>query len=157
MPDAGRPAWADAAGGAVLLALASFAAWGARDLPYGTIARPGAGFFPLGLSTLLSALGVAILMRGLRPALTADWRLWADAGGRRRVLLMVAALLAFVAVVDTVGYVAATSLLFMIMLRPVAGRGWPLSLGYALAIAAGSWLFFVRLLRVNLPVGLWPL
>lgn len=157
MPESARPAWADAAGGAALLALSLFAAWGARELPFGTVARPGAGFFPLALAGLLLALGAVIFGRGLRPALAVRSQLWPEASGRRRVLLMVAGLLVFVAIVETVGYIGAMSGLFLLMLRVVAGRGWVLSASYSLAIAIGSWLFFARLLRVNLPMGLWPL
>jgi hypothetical protein len=152
------PFWArgEALGGAALLALAVFAGVSGWHLPFGTLRQPGAGFFPFALTVLLAVFALAILVRGAiraAPDLRAEWR---DPRARRRLAVMAASLLGYVAVVDAVGFVLATFMLVVAMARPVGGRSWPLSLAFAAGTAACAWLLFVRLLRVNLPVGwLW--
>lgn len=149
-----RPSRADAIGGAALLFLAVFAAWAARDLPFGSLVRPGPGFFPLGLAAILAALGLWILLASLRLAIADPWRLWASTADRSRVLTMATALVGYTLIVDWAGFSIATFLLFLIMLRGVAGRSWTQSCLYSAVVSAAAWLFFARLLRVNLPAGI---
>ena len=40
-------------------------AWGATEYSFGTSARPGPGYFPFGLGTLLALLGALVLFKAL--------------------------------------------------------------------------------------------
>ena len=160
MSEAARPRgprWrrADAVSGAVFLAVALGAWLAGRDLPVGSLHRPGAGLFPRGLAALLAVLSAVLLVRGLgRPG--ADLRgLWQDRAGARRLLLMGATLLGYVAIVEVAGYLITTFALFVVMIRWVGARGWPVALATAGLGSAGSYLLFARALKVNLPAGLW--
>ncbi|OGK89201.1 MAG: hypothetical protein A2X50_08835 [Candidatus Rokubacteria bacterium GWF2_70_14] len=146
---------ADLVAGAALLLVALGAFVTGGRLSWGTITQPGPGFFPRALAVLLAVLSLALLTRGLRHP-GADLReQWADGAGRRRVLLMTATLLGYVLLVGTAGYLLTTAALFVVMVRWVGGRGWTATLLTGAIGSAGSYLLFGRLLRVELPAGLW--
>ena len=76
-----------------------------RDYPMGTAVRMGAGYFPFVLGLLLLLLGAAVCIRSLvvtGPKL--------DAIHLRPLLLVLGAIGAFAATVDSIGLVAATIL-----------------------------------------------
>jgi len=68
---------------------------------------------------------------------------------------MTATLLGYVLLVGTAGYLLTTAALFVVMVRWVGGRGWTATLLTGAIGSAGSYLLFGRLLRVELPAGLW--
>jgi putative tricarboxylic transport membrane protein len=136
------------AGGFFLL-LGLGAAIGAVRLQIGTPREPQPGFFPF-----LAGLGLAILagllivqdMRGR----SLEGEPFADV---RRPLLAVLALIAFVALLDPVGYVLATAALATALLLVLGGRlGWGTA-ALIIVLAAGSYGLFDRLLGVPLPQG----
>lgn len=61
----------DALGGLLLIALGLLFMFGALDMPMGTMRRPGAGVFPLGLSVLCIIFGLVIGAQAFRQAL--EW------------------------------------------------------------------------------------
>jgi hypothetical protein len=80
-----------------------------RDYPMGTTVRMGAGYFPIVLGWLLVFLGAAVCLRSLvvtGPKL--------DAIHLRPLLLVLGAIGAFAATVDSIGLVAATILMTLI-------------------------------------------
>jgi hypothetical protein len=80
--------------GLVVAAVGGFALIAGWSLDFGTLRRPGPGFFPLSLSVLLVAAGVAIALRAAAGVLAGRGEPWPDRAGARRVVTMVAALLA---------------------------------------------------------------
>ena len=76
-----------------------------RDYPMGTALRMGAGYFPVVLGALLVILGAAICLKSLAVAGDAI-----ESIGLRPLLLILLAIGAFAASVDTIGLVAATIL-----------------------------------------------
>ncbi len=80
-----------------------------HDYPMGTAVRMGAGYFPFVLGLLLVLLGAAVCIRSLvvtGPKL--------DRIHLRPLLLVLGAIGAFAATVDTIGLVAATILMTLI-------------------------------------------
>jgi hypothetical protein len=80
-----------------------------RDYPMGTAVRMGAGYFPFALGLLLVLLGAAVCIRSLvvtGPEL--------DAFHLRPLLLILGAIGAFAATVDSIGLVAATILMTLV-------------------------------------------
>ncbi len=143
----------DALSAGLLLAAAAVAWLAARDLPTGTLPRPGPGFFPHAIAALLAALTLALLLRALTRPGPALGSLWPDRAGAARAVALGAALLGYVALVETAGYLLTTALLFVLMLRGLGRQRWSVALPISGAAAAGSWLLFHRWLLVKLPAG----
>ena len=134
------------------VAVAIIALWEARSLPIGTVRSPGQGFFPLGLGTLLLFLSALLLVHVLRAGAVDR-----SSGGTRagQVIGVVAALAAYTAVLETIGYPLATFLFVLYMVKVTHPQRWPLALGVSLLAAGGSYLLFAVWLKVPLPPGPW--
>jgi hypothetical protein len=68
---------------------------------------------------------------------------------------VLAALIGYVLVVETAGYLLTTAALFLVMLHWIGRRGWAVTLTVALLASGGSYLLFARWLMVSLPGGAW--
>jgi putative tricarboxylic transport membrane protein len=120
--------------------------------PLGTVAKPGPGFFPVGVGLFLcgaTAVLAIALLRG-RPA-GAIAAVPADA--RRRVATTVAALAGFCLLLPWVGYPASAFLFVTLVLRRLGGGGWPGVVITAALSALVSHYLFAVLLGVPLPRG----
>jgi len=142
----------DIAAVALGLAVAALALAESRGLPIGTLRSPGQGFFPLWLGVLLLSLSLVLLVHTVR----------ARAGARVRgdsrigqVVGVVAALAAYTAILDWIGYPIATFLLVLYMVKITYPQRWLLALGVSLLAAGGSYLLFAVWLQVPLPPGSW--
>jgi putative tricarboxylic transport membrane protein len=95
--------------GAIFLLFGLCAVLVGRDYPMGTALRMGAGYFPFVLGALLLILGVVICIQSL---VVAGEGL--EAIGWRPLLLVLLAIGAFAASVDSIGLVAATVLMTVV-------------------------------------------
>ena len=150
----------DLAGAVLLLLVAAgyYALAGGID-PSALDDGVGAAGIPFIYAAMVAAMGLALAAR----AAAARWfgravpRL---AGAESRRLLGAAGMLgigvAYVAVVAFVGYpLAVAGVLAGAALYQGARPGWRL-VRIALAGSAAFWLFFDRVLRLNMPSGFWP-
>jgi hypothetical protein len=143
---------------ALLLAAVYVAnAW--QTLSVGRWHKPGAAIFPIALGALLaiSALSVLFEPRGGDGAMPASFTLpaGADLG---RLLLLLATFALYFLVLPVIGNMIASALFLfaaMWLLSDDPSRSL-LRIGiYAIAIAASFEFFFVRLLQVQMPGGLF--
>src|ERR1700730_14563965 len=116
--------------------------------------RPGPGFFPF-----IATVGIGLI---------AAWRLIAnvrnrppddsaDAGMRDELALVacvIAGIIAYAVLLDTLGFLVCTFLLVAFYLKVVAARRLLVSLCFAAALALASRFFFDVLLKAELPRGL---
>jgi len=133
----------------VLLATAAFFIWHAAALPFGTVRRPGAGFFPFALGIALGLLALLILI--------ATWRAENDGEvvyvAHRDVLVVLAALGCVAYAFEradtyvTLGVFAAAVLLLV-----ARAALWRVLLGATLGMVA-VWGVFNYALGVRFPVG----
>jgi putative tricarboxylic transport membrane protein len=136
-----------AAGLFLLLGLGAIA--GAIRLEIGTPGEPQPGFFPFLGGLGLTILSVLLIVQDLRGR---------SLGGEpfvaiRRPLLATVGLVAFVAILDPLGYLVATAALSAVLLTVLGVRwSWRSALTIVL-VAAGSYLLFDRVLDVPLPEG----
>lgn len=136
-------------------------AWGATSYTIGNAARMGPGYFPLVLGIILALLGAAIVIESLMLARESD-------GGKigawawRPLLYIIGANLAFGVLlgglprfgIPAMGLIAAIFALTLIAAK--AGEEYKFKEVIILAaiLAVGSYLVFIKLLNLQMPV--WP-
>jgi hypothetical protein len=124
----------------------------ALTFPLGTMARPGPGFFPVGVGVFLCLLAATLVTAALRrAAVGAAPSIDAESGAR--VAATVAGLIGFCLLMPWVGYPACAFLFVALLLRRLGHLGW-LGAGFTAALSAlVSYYVFAVLLGVPLPGG----
>src|SRR5262245_37092124 len=141
----------DAVAAGTVLALAAVALSEAGKLPFGAARNPGPGFVPWWTATALGLLALGLLGQALSARPRAGGA--GDAPSVAAVAGLVAALTAYVALLESVGYPLCTFGLVVFMLRVVTPHRWTVALGVAALAAVGSFLVFAVWLKVPLPPG----
>ncbi|GAA0948056.1 tripartite tricarboxylate transporter TctB family protein [Pseudonocardia zijingensis] len=143
-PRAGRPT--DAVVGLAVVGLGVAALLGSLALGVGSAAAPGPGTWPFLVSVVLVALGLGLL------ALTGRTH---DAERFTRASVLVLAglgtMVAFVAVVATIGFEIPSTLLVFVWVRFLGGESWRTSIVTSLATVVAFYVVFVGLLAVPIP------
>jgi len=127
-------------------------AWGATEYSFGSAARPGPGYFPLGLGVLLALLGALVLLSALTVE-TED----GDRIGRfawRPLLIVIGAVLVFAVLLPRLGMVI--SLPVLIFLAALGGDEFHVfeALIVCAVITSLSYAIFIWGLGLTIPV--WP-
>jgi putative tricarboxylic transport membrane protein len=143
----------DVIGGLVLLCLGAWAIIGGVKLHLGKVSEPQPGFFPFWGGVVLVVLsGILLFQAWSGPGKAGKG---AEAfGAIWRPMIMIIGMIAYVALLNTLGYLIATLFLSMVLLRVLGTkRVWVLAVA-GLCIAFGSYILFDRCLNVTLPAGL---
>jgi drug/metabolite transporter (DMT)-like permease len=125
-------------------------AWGAQAYSFGSSARPGPGYFPLGLGVLLMLLGVLILVKALTLE-TSDGEP-VGAWHWRPVLVVLGAVVVLGGILPRAGLVVALPLLVMLSSAASDEFSWRAALLNAVVLTALSYLVFVVGLKLTIPV-----
>jgi hypothetical protein len=115
--------------------------------------RPGPGFFPFGAAAAIGILAAFRLVKNSRRS-TAEVSESAGNGEAHLVLAVIAGMVAYVFLLDVLGFLLCSFLLVAFYLKVVAARAWRVSASFAAAVALVSHLFFDVLLNAQLPRGL---
>ena len=138
----------DRIAGLVLVALGLLIVWESRALPFGSLAAPGAGMFPVALALILAALGLLLALKAGGPALGALG--WKEA----KPGLAIFAALAFAALaLETLGYRLTVVAVLLFLIGAVERKGWRATGLVAFGFAFASYALFADFLRVPLPRG----
>lgn len=116
--------------------------------------RPGPGFFPFGAAAAIGILAGFRLVKNFRRRAAAEVAESAGSGEVHLVLAVIAGMVAYVFLLDVLGFLLCTFLLIGFYLKVVAARPWRVSASFAAAVALVSHLFFDVLLNAQLPRGL---
>jgi putative tricarboxylic transport membrane protein len=144
----------DLISGVLFGVLGGIAATHARGFGLGTLAEPGAGFFPFWGGVLMAVCSAAIVATSI-VRLRAGWR--ADAAppaavpNWRKAVMCVIALLVYAALLPFIGFTISTFITMLALSRFDPRTSWRGSFAIAGLGAAGFWLLFVRLLGVSFP------
>ena len=139
----------------VLLAAAGVYLALALQLPFGAVARPGAGFYPVIVGVFAIVVALAATVSAFRTVPRAETDAAnVDAAARRRVMISVGALAVFCLALPWVGYPAAAFAFVAVVLRYLGGR-WTTALLTGVLSSASSYGLFAVLLDVPLPRGPW--
>jgi hypothetical protein len=146
---------ADRITGAALLALGvAFSAGALEHYAYWGENGPGPAFLPFWLGAVMSVLAAALLIGALRSSDPGE--AWLPRGeGRRRLVLVLVATTALVALLNVLGMIVATVVFLVVVMRMLDRHPWPLAIAVALAVAGFNFLVFTFWLRVPLPVGIF--
>jgi len=137
----------------VLLVFGLLALEEARKLRFGSIAKPGPGFFPLVLALAFSLVCLALLISAIRTRAAE-----AAAGPRLawpQIVGTMAALLVYALVLEPAGFVLATFALLLFFFKVLERQRWVSALAGSFATAFVTYLVFKVWLNVQLPAGPW--
>jgi hypothetical protein len=138
------------AGGAMLIVGALVLA-ASTDLPFGTLASPGAGMLPTVVVVFLMAFASVLLLgAGASPPLGTI--AWTDAAHALRV---VSATAAAVALYVPLGFIASIALLLFVLTFLVERKSLLSSLAFSAGATLLAYLVFASALNAPLPRGLW--
>ena len=138
--------------GLMFLATGLGFAWGATFYSFGTSARPGPGYFPLGLGLILAVLGAITLFEAMtietedgEPVGSFAWK---------PLITILLSVLVFGLVLPRIGM--ALTIPILVAIASMAGDTyhWRDVLISALVLTFGSWLIFILGLKLVIPV--WP-
>jgi hypothetical protein len=136
-----------AGGVAIAAALAVLAASG--DLPFGTLAFPGAGMMPKLVCALMIVLGAILLARG-GASMPFSEISWNELPHAVRVLAITAAA---VALYTTLGFILTMSLMLFALIA-FEGRNLVAAAAYSLGISVATYALFTIVLKSPLEQGI---
>ena len=131
--------------GALVLAMSG-------DLPFGTLASPGAGMLPKLTLGLMMAFGAVLVARGRESPPFTELK-FADLPHALRVVAVVAA---GIALYTAIGFAATMPLMLFALTFVIERRPILYAAGFSAGVTGLAWLLFDKLLKSPLPGGsLW--
>jgi putative tricarboxylic transport membrane protein len=120
----------------------------------GTLRRPGPGLLFFWAGVLLASLSLILQVQAWMAkgkAVVAERHF----AGRNlgKIFLVLAAAFLYVFLMEKLGFIIMTLLLFLFLLGIVEKRGWPLTILVSAAVTAGAYLLFEIALQSQLPKG----
>jgi hypothetical protein len=129
---------------AVLLAIAAFVIFEGMRMPFGTLALPGPGYFPIILAVILAAVSVGLLFR--KPERSEPVELFHAKG-----LVTIAAVAAAAVLFEWIGAIPTFGLFLAALFYLLGDARWWIAVVLGAAGASLTWLLFVHLLQLQLP------
>ena len=143
----------DCLSSAVVLGIGLYLVYEALQLKFGSVRRPGPGFYPTVLALLLVGVSGAVFVRSLRSQ--EDGILSVSFGtGTGHIGITIIAIVLYAAVLEVVGFVPCTFILVLMLLVGIGKVAWLRSL----VVAAGSTVAFYGVftqLGIPLPKGIF--
>ena len=142
----------------LLAAIYMVDAW--QTLSVGRWHKPGAAIFPIAVGALLALSAISVLLEkhgGADDPMPATFSLPAGSDLRRLLLVLAAFAIYFLAMPIIGNMIASAMFLFasMWLLSDDPGKSAPRLAIYAVVIALSFEVFFVRLLKVQMPAGVF--
>src|SRR5437016_3320646 len=116
--------------------------------------RPGPGFFPFIATVGIGLIAVLRLLAHVRKGSPDDSAEAQMRGELGLVAGVIAGIIAYAVLLDTLGLLVCTFLLVAFYMKVIAARRWLVSLSFAATVALAAHLFFDILLKAELPRGL---
>jgi Tripartite tricarboxylate transporter TctB family len=138
------------AGAALLLAGAGVLA-ASTDLPFGTLASPGAGMLPTVVVVVMMALAAVLVLTGGASPPMRDIA-WGDAPHALRLLVVTGAA---IAAYTWLGFIASMLAMLFVLTFLVERKPFLAAAGFSIGAAALAYLVFAILLNAPLPRGSW--
>jgi putative tricarboxylic transport membrane protein len=145
---------ADRVTAALLLAFAvAFSVGALNSYQWWGSGGPGPAFMPFWLGLVMAVLALMMLVRSLRQQHPGE--AWLPRGeGLRDLLVVLAATIAYVALLNVTGMVIGTAIYLAILVRYLGRHRWWVTAAVAVGAAFVNWLVFVHWLHVPMPEGM---
>jgi hypothetical protein len=145
---------ADRITAALLLAFAvAFSVGALKDYQWWGSGGPGPAFMPFWLGLVMALLALMMLVRSLKQQHPGE--AWLPRGeGLRDLLVVLAATIAYVVLLNVTGMVIGTALYLAILVRYLGRHPWWVTAAVAVGAAFFNWLVFVHWLHVPMPEGM---
>ena len=146
---------ADKIGGIFWLVFAVIVSIESRRMGMGTLHRPGPGYLFFWAGILLAIMSLIILIRA--------WIAKKDAGAGvsifwgqniTKIVMVLIPVFLYALLMETLGFIVVSFLLFLILLGVVEKKGWMFSILTSLAVTVAAYLIFETALQSQLPKGL---
>jgi hypothetical protein len=146
---------ADRVTAALLLAFAvAFSVGALKQYQWWGSGGPGPAFMPFWLGLVMALLALMMLVRSLRQQHPGE--AWLPRGeGLRDLLVVLAATVAYVALLNVTGMIVGTALYLAFLMRYLGKHRWWVTLAVALGAAGFNWVVFVHWLHVPMPEGMF--
>ena len=124
-----------------------------RRLPLGSFNDPGPGFLPLLVGILLGVLSVICFLQARREGLPSG--AWFSRERWKNLAWVLAALLAYAAVLDLLGFLVSTFLLLVVLFRcGLEPQRWAWAIGGSAIASLSCYVVFELWLHTQLPPGI---
>ena len=136
--------------GLMFLVVGAGFAFGATNYSMGTSARPGAGYFPLILSVILTIMGAVVLFKALTIE-TEDGEPIGDIAWRPLIVIVVA-ITVFAILLPRMGMLITIPILIVIVSFAGDEFGWIGVVVSCVVLTAFAWLVFIKGLGLTIPL-----
>lgn len=146
---------ADVISGAFWFVFSALSCYLSYELGLGNLYQPGPGFFFFWTAVITAVLSIAVTVRGFKMA--AEEKEEGQAirkGNIVKVVFVLAALFCYAMLVEWIGFIVLTFLLFVFLLAFIEKKRWIVSISIALLVTVLSYLLFETALQSQLPKGL---
>ncbi|RPJ37638.1 MAG: tripartite tricarboxylate transporter TctB family protein [Deltaproteobacteria bacterium] len=131
-------------------------AFGAVRYKLGTFSAPDSGLMPFLVGTAISLLaGIGFVHATLGKRKGVGWTPLLEKLRWERVLIVLAALVAYILLVKTLGFLICTALFIGFLLKAVVPQRWPTVFAVSLITALASYGIFELWLKAQLPRGIF--
>jgi putative tricarboxylic transport membrane protein len=146
---------AETAFAACILAFGAFLLEESLKLPFFVLEVPGPGFLPLLLALAIIALGGTLTVQAFRSRLAAaEGVIWPDAAGWRRLAVAGVPLIAYLFVLDALGFFLTCVIYLVVVAYGLGVRTWRVLLFVPLGTTLVLHMVFSIWLKVPLPKGI---
>jgi putative tricarboxylic transport membrane protein len=135
----------------VLLVFSTAVMEGSRRMPPSMTFGPGAGFLPFWLAAAMGLLAVILLVNATRERAGGPPAPFPGGWAMARIVATAASLAAFILLLETIGFLLATTLLSAFLLGVIQRERVVVTVVVALANAFSLYIIFQRFLGVSLP------
>jgi putative tricarboxylic transport membrane protein len=126
-----------------------------RRMGLGTLHRPGPGFLFFWAGILLAIMSLIILIRAWITQQEAGAGGFIFAGQNlAKIALVLISVFLYVLLMESLGFIVVTLLLFLFLLGIVEKRRWVVTIPTSLAVTVAAYLIFETALHSQLPKGL---
>jgi putative tricarboxylic transport membrane protein len=145
----------DQASSAAFFVIGLAIAFGALRYKLGIFSAPDSGLMPFLVGTAISLLaGIGFVHATLEKRKGAGWTPLLQKLRWERVLIVLAALVAYILFVKTLGFLLCTALFIGFLLKTIVPQRWSLVFAVALITALASYGIFEVWLKAQLPKGI---